>query len=246
PSLSLHTSQGVSLGDNVTLRCHLPQPASRVRLCQEERFLSCMYKHQVQNMAEFSFVSTSKEHAGTYRCQYQVSEEWGAWQKSDPVELVLTDHNSPPPSISLSWEGCVEMGSNVTLCVETRTNVTIQCRNKDNGTSLLLHKDGCSAPVQRQDPDGAGTASFLLFGVTLADSGTYRCSSRSRNFPFVSSPLGDSVTLEVTPTPTPSGSAELVSHGNLVLVVVRGCAAALIFGLGIFFVIDARRHWIHR
>ena len=206
-----------------------------------------MYKHQVQNTAEFSFVSTSKEHAGTYRCQYQVSEEWGAWQKSDPVELVLTgesvgdngwpwsmptglcliadpslhtDYNSPPPSISLSREGCVEMGSNVTLCVETRTNVTIQCRNKDNGTSLLLHKDGCSAPVQRQDPDGARTASFLLFGVTLADSGTYRCSSHSRNFPFVSSPLGDSVTLEVTPTPTPPGRfkppyfvAPSVTHG---------------------------------
>uniref|UniRef100_A0A669QTG2 Immunoglobulin-like beta-sandwich domain-containing protein n=1 Tax=Phasianus colchicus TaxID=9054 RepID=A0A669QTG2_PHACC len=146
---------------NVTLRCHLPQPVAWVRLCQEERFLSCI---------------TSKEHAGTYRCQYQVSEESGAWQKSDPVELVLTGES---------------VGDNGWPW----TNVTIQCRNKDNGTSLLLHKDGCSAPVQRQDPDGAGTASFLLFGVTLADSGTYRCSSRSRNFPFVSSPLGDSVTL---------------------------------------------------
>ncbi|XP_019467224.1 leukocyte immunoglobulin-like receptor subfamily A member 2, partial [Meleagris gallopavo] len=141
-----------------------------------------MYKHQVQNTAEFSFVSTSKEHAGTYRCQYQVSEEWGAWQKTDPVELVVTDSDLPPPAISLSQEGCVEMGTNVTLCVETRTNVTIQCRNKDKGTSFLLHKDGCSAPVQRQDPDGAGTASFTLLAVTLADSGTYRCSSRSRNF----------------------------------------------------------------
>uniref|UniRef100_A0A669QNG7 Immunoglobulin domain-containing protein n=1 Tax=Phasianus colchicus TaxID=9054 RepID=A0A669QNG7_PHACC len=205
PSLSQHPSQGVSLGDNVTLRCHLPQPVAWVRLCQEERFLSCMYKHQVQNTAEFSFVSTSKEHAGTYRCQYQSVGDNG-WPWSMPTRLCLiavpslrTDYNSPP------------MGTNVTLCVETRTNVTIQCRNKDNGTSLLLHKDGCSAPVQRQDPDGAGTASFLLFGVTLADSGTYRCSSHSRNFPFVSSPLGDSVTLEVTPTPTPPGAALLPS-----------------------------------
>ena len=94
PSLSLHPSQGVSLGDTVTLRCHLPQLAARVRLCQEERFISCMYKHQVQNTAEFSFVSTSKEHAGTYRCQYQVSEEWRAWQKTDPVELVVTGESA--------------------------------------------------------------------------------------------------------------------------------------------------------
>ncbi|XP_031413459.1 leukocyte immunoglobulin-like receptor subfamily A member 5, partial [Meleagris gallopavo] len=115
PSLSLHPSQGVSLGDTVTLRCHLPQLAARVRLCQEERFISCMYKHQVQNTAEFSFVSTSKEHAGTYRCQYQVSEEWGAWQKTDPVELVVTDSDLPPPAVSLRQEGCVEMGTNVTL-----------------------------------------------------------------------------------------------------------------------------------
>lgn len=201
------------------------------------------------------------------------------------VHSLRTDSDLPPPAVSLRQEGCVEMGTNVTLCVETRTNVTIQCRNKDKGTSFLLHKDGCSAPVQRQDPDGAGTASFTLLAVTLADSGTYRCSSRSRNFPFVSSPLGDSVTLEVTPTPTPPGRfkppyfvapavthgwqchlihpcagdagdehsqipapprAELVSHGNLVVAVLRGCAAALIFSLGIFFVIDARRLWIQR
>ena len=43
----------------------------------------------------------------------------------------------------------------------------------------------------------------------------------------------------------PTG-AELVSHGNLVVAVVRGCAAVLIFGLGVFFVIDARSLWIRR
>ena len=43
----------------------------------------------------------------------------------------------------------------------------------------------------------------------------------------------------------PTG-AELVSRGNLVVAVVRGCAAALIFALGVFFVIDARSLWIRR
>ena len=43
----------------------------------------------------------------------------------------------------------------------------------------------------------------------------------------------------------PTG-AELVSCGNLVVAVVRGCAAALIFGLGIFFVIGAQSLWIWR
>ena len=43
----------------------------------------------------------------------------------------------------------------------------------------------------------------------------------------------------------PTG-AELVSPGNLVVAVVRGCAAVFIFGLGVFFVIDARSLWIRR
>ena len=43
----------------------------------------------------------------------------------------------------------------------------------------------------------------------------------------------------------PTG-AEWVSRGNLVVAVVRGCAAVLIFALGVFFVIDARSLWIRR
>ena len=169
--------------------------------------------------------------------------------------------------------------------VEVGTNVTIQCCNQGYGGIIFLHKDGHSAPVQHQDPRGGGTATFILVAVTPADSGTYRCSYRPRGYPFVSSPLGDSMTLEVTPSPAPPGrylppfaypqyrpwvavsshpfpmevmlgmntpkylyptGAELVSRGNLVVAVVRGCAAALIFGLGVFFVIDARSLWIRR
>ncbi|XP_031467318.1 LOW QUALITY PROTEIN: killer cell immunoglobulin-like receptor 3DL1, partial [Phasianus colchicus] len=152
------------------------------------------------------------------------------------VHSPYADHSFPPPNISLHPEERVGTG----------TNVTIRCWNKDYGATFLLHKDGCSAPVQRQDPDDAGTASFTFFGVALADSGTYRCSSHPWHSPFLSSPLGDSVTLEVTPTPAPPG-AELVSHGNLVVAELRGCAAALVFALGIFFVIiDARSLWIRR
>ena len=78
----------------------------------------------------------------------------------------------------------------------TGTNVTIRCWNKDYGAAFLLHKDGHSAPIQRLVPDDVGAVSFTLFGVTPADSGTYRCSYHPKNYPFLSSPLGDSVTLE--------------------------------------------------
>ncbi|XP_031468132.1 osteoclast-associated immunoglobulin-like receptor, partial [Phasianus colchicus] len=158
PTLSLHPSQGVSLGDNVTLRCHLPQPAAWVWLYKDGRWIHSNYKYKVQDTAEFSFLNTNREHAGTYWCQYQESmlpEE----SKSDPVELVLTDHRFPPPSISLSPEECVETG----------TNVTIQCWNRDYGAAFLLHKDGSSAPIQHQDSNVVGTATVTIFGVTPAD-----------------------------------------------------------------------------
>ncbi|XP_021238931.1 leukocyte immunoglobulin-like receptor subfamily B member 3 [Numida meleagris] len=204
-----------------------------------------MYKYQVQNTAEFSFISTTREHTGTYRCYYWMSEPWETWEKSDPVELVVTDYHLAAPSISLCLDRCVEMGTNVTFCVETRTNVTILCRGKNDGSSLLLHKDGSSAPIQHQDPDGGSVATFTLFGVTLEDAGTYRCSYRSKNYPFVSSPLGNSVVLKVTPTPTPPG-ALAGPRWNLVVAVVGGCIAAIIFILVLFFLVAAHRRWIWR
>ena len=43
----------------------------------------------------------------------------------------------------------------------------------------------------------------------------------------------------------PTGD-ERRSHGNLVVAVVRGCAAALVFGLGLYSVLDVRHLWIQR
>ena len=197
PSLSLHPSQGVSLGDNVTLRCHLPQLAAWVRLYREGHLSYAKRKKKEQDAAEFSYVGTLREHAGRYRCQYSVSESAEVSVKSDPVELVLTgedtgdsgrlwvlptgpcpsaihcchaDRSFPPPGLSLHPKQCVEMG----------TNVTIRCWNKDYGATFLLHKDGSSDPLQRQDFSEGGTATFTLFGVTPADSGTYRCSYHTK------------------------------------------------------------------
>uniref|UniRef100_A0A8V0XQ64 Ig-like domain-containing protein n=1 Tax=Gallus gallus TaxID=9031 RepID=A0A8V0XQ64_CHICK len=240
PSLSLHPSQGVSLGGAVTLRCHLPRLAAWVELYQEGGWPYKKGKEKEKDAAEFSFVSTQREHAGRYRCQYRVSWSVGASEKSDPVELVLTgedtgdskwlwllptgpcpsaihychaDRSFPPPGISLHSEQCVGTG----------TNVTIRCRNKAYGTTFLLHKGGSSDPLQRQDFREGGTATFTLFGVTPADSGTYRCSYRPKGYPFISSPLGDSVTLEVTPTPAPPGGSQPTLTGVHLVQPMSGC-----------------------
>ena len=207
------------------MRCHLPQSAAQVELYQDGllRSYKDMDKHQV--MAEFSLVCVKLEDARKYWCQYRVLEPPGVSEKSVPIELVVTgegygasrwawafstgpcpisvislhsDHRYSPPIISISHEKTVEVG----------TNVTIQCCNQGYGGIIFLHKDGHSAPLQHQDPRGGGTATFTLFGVTPADSGTYRCSYHPKASLFVSSPLGDSVMLEVTPTPAPSGRSE--------------------------------------
>ncbi|XP_040549406.1 leukocyte immunoglobulin-like receptor subfamily B member 5 isoform X1 [Gallus gallus] len=237
PSLSLHPSQRVSLGNPVTLRCHLPRLAAWVWLYQEGGWSYNKGKKKEQDAAEFSFASTLREHAGRYRCQYRVSESAEVSVESDPVELVLTDLRYPPSRISLHPEQHVGTGTNVTIC----------CWNKDYGATFFLHKDGSSDPIQRQDSSGGDTATFTLFGVTPADSGTYRCSYRPWHYAFMSSPLGDSVMLEVTPTAAPPGAAGS-SHGNLVVAVVGGCTAAFVFILVliIIFLLSARRHRTQR
>eukprot|EP00076_Gallus_gallus_P036299 XP_025001837.1 immunoglobulin superfamily member 1-like [Gallus gallus] len=134
------------------------------------------------------------------------------------MELVVTDHSYPSPGISLSPKEHVEIG----------TNVSIQCSNQEYGASFLLHKDGHSAPIQQQDPNDGGTATFTLFGVTSADSGTYRCSYRIGGCCLLFSPLGDNVTLEVIPRPAipgVNGRSQQGPGGSS----VGGCAAAIVF-----------------
>ncbi|XP_021239023.1 immunoglobulin superfamily member 1-like [Numida meleagris] len=178
----------------------------------------CKDTDKEQDAVEFYLADIKQEDAVKYQCQYRVLEPPGTSEKSDPVALLVTDPSYPPPNISLSPEEHVEMG----------TNVTIRCWNKPYQGSTFLHKDGHSAPIQHQDPDGGGTATFTLFRVSPADSGTYRCSYRVGGCCLFFSPLGDNVTLEVIPTPALPGDNGGLSW-NPVSAVVGRCAAAIIF-----------------
>ncbi|XP_040399394.1 osteoclast-associated immunoglobulin-like receptor [Cygnus olor] len=232
PFLSLHPSNGVALGGNVTLRCHLPQPALWVLLCRNEVWILYQYSTGEQNTTEFFFGDVQREHAEKYQCQYKDKGTMKLSVLSDPVELVVTDASFPPPGTMLSPSGGVETG----------TNVTIQCW-ASHGATFLLHKDGCSPPSQRQDPQEQDMATFTLPGVTPADAGTYRCSYIPHGYPFLSSPLGDKVTLEVTPASGAPRGTEGGPRRTLVVAVRGGCAAtaALVFSLGLFFLLIARR-----
>ncbi|XP_040509949.1 LOW QUALITY PROTEIN: immunoglobulin superfamily member 1-like [Gallus gallus] len=190
--------------------------AAWVRLYQYQYATYIKQKDNVQEMAEFSLAGIKQVDAVRYQCQYQGLEQPGTSEKSDPVELVIT--GIPPPGISLSPEEHVEMG----------TNVTIRCWNNIYGVAFYLHKDGLSAPIQHQKHSVGGTATFTLFGVTPADSGTYRCSYRIVGFCLLFSPLGDNVTLEVIPRPAIPGDNGGASR-DLVAVVVGRWVAVIVF-----------------
>ncbi|XP_021238891.1 uncharacterized protein LOC110391379 isoform X5 [Numida meleagris] len=121
PSLSLHPSQGVSLGDNVTLRCHVPLPAARVRLYKDGCLSSEKNVDKVQDTAEFFLVDIKQEDAVKYWCQYQILEPLWTSNMSDPVELRVTVTPADSGTYRCSYRvgGCwflfSPLGNNVTL-----------------------------------------------------------------------------------------------------------------------------------
>ncbi|XP_021237413.1 T-cell-interacting, activating receptor on myeloid cells protein 1-like [Numida meleagris] len=91
PSLSLHPSQGVSLGDSVTLRCHVPRLVAWVQLYKEgERTFKMCKDTDEEDAVEFYLDDIKQEDAVKYQCQYRVLEPPGTSEKSDPVALLVT------------------------------------------------------------------------------------------------------------------------------------------------------------
>ncbi|POI18623.1 hypothetical protein CIB84_017632, partial [Bambusicola thoracicus] len=82
------------------------------------------------------------------------------------------------------------------------------------------------------------TADFSFAVTNLEDAGTYQCRYQVSE-PLWTSNQSDPVELVLT-------GARRRSHGNLVVAVLRGCAAVLVFSLGLYFVLDARSLWTRR
>ncbi|XP_062449002.1 leukocyte immunoglobulin-like receptor subfamily B member 5 isoform X2 [Rhea pennata] len=235
PSLSVHPSQEVAVGDTVTLRCQVPRPAPRVIVYKEGDGKYRQYQAEVKDVAEFSLEVSTRDFAGRYRCRYEIPELSWSLKTSDPVELVVLVFLSPGGRVG------------------TGTNVIIQCQST-YGATFILHKAGRSSPIQRKDPDIRGTATFVLPDVTPSDSGTYGCSYRPRGHPFISSHPRVEVTLEVGPgrpsmaphpltsTSTPRSmppGAKREPGWNVALVGGSAAALVIVLGLGVVFLIAA-------
>ncbi|NXJ04609.1 LRB3B protein, partial [Odontophorus gujanensis] len=107
PSLSLHPSQGVSLGDNVTLRCHVPRSPSRVYLYRDNSPRPYRSADTERGTIDFSLVNINSDDAVKYQCQYEISGSGQTSEKSDPVELVAIGEGSGDGD----WPWAVPTGS---------------------------------------------------------------------------------------------------------------------------------------
>ncbi|NXG39675.1 IGSF1 protein, partial [Dromaius novaehollandiae] len=183
PSLSLSPSHKLALGDRVTLQCHTPRQGGRATLHKEGVPYPLWYRDGVRGAAEFPITAARREDAGRYWCQYEMEGE--PPEESERVELVLRDPKYPRPHIFPSPGAVGVLG----------TRFTILC-NGGHGATFLLHREGSSAPIQRQAPRGH-TALFSIPHVSWVDSGTYSCSYRPRGKMFVSSYPSTFLELEV-------------------------------------------------
>ncbi|NWI10271.1 GPVI protein, partial [Crypturellus soui] len=132
PSLSLHPSQEVALGDTVTLRCRVSRPGVLVSIYKEGDGMRQWYRDSVGDMAEVHVDVSTRNFAGRYWCSCNISPL--PCTLSNPVELVVLDPSFLPPVMSLSPGGRVTRG----------TSVTISCQST-YGATFVLHKAGRSA-----------------------------------------------------------------------------------------------------
>ncbi|CAM2110167.1 unnamed protein product [Caretta caretta] len=90
PNISLHPSEGVTLGGAVTVRCECRCRGARVFLNKSGDPDARHATDSAGDLVEFPIHNVSRRDAGSYSCQY--STKWGppVWSEpSDPVELVV-------------------------------------------------------------------------------------------------------------------------------------------------------------
>ncbi|CAM5173449.1 unnamed protein product [Eretmochelys imbricata] len=92
PNISLHPSEGVTLGGAVTVRCECRCRGARVFLSKSGDPDARHATDSTGDLVEFPIHNVSRRDAGSYSCQY--STKWGppVWSEpSDPMELVVAE-----------------------------------------------------------------------------------------------------------------------------------------------------------
>ncbi|XP_052512329.1 putative killer cell immunoglobulin-like receptor like protein KIR3DP1 [Budorcas taxicolor] len=213
PSLSAWPSPVVSLGQNVTLRCHSGPPFVIFRLFK--RVGTSLHKIQEQHFNTFTLGPVTTEHAGSYTCS---GGDWSrfVWSDvSDPLPIMVTGV-STKPSISAHPGPLVHAGENVTL----------RCHSSLLFETFILHKKSSTGHFQRHRETftgGHARADFVIGPMTLASAGTYRCYGSLSRSPYEWSAPSDPVDIIITgqskkPSLSAHGGPTVRSGENVTLV----------------------------
>ncbi|XP_054850082.1 immunoglobulin superfamily member 1-like [Eublepharis macularius] len=186
PTIFLNPSEPVDLGGNVTIYCQTHFTIFSCYLLKDgnqtsQQLMGAYNPHR--SIAKFFISNASWEQTGRYTCCCH-NQLFVASECSDPVELLITDHALPRPSISLSPGRIAFLES----------NITIHCRGKGPIDKFYLHKTDYPSIAQSKEPDGE-MAIFPIMKVSQRDGGSYHCSYRPPSAPFNSSKISDDMEL---------------------------------------------------
>ncbi|XP_027833792.1 killer cell immunoglobulin-like receptor 2DL3 isoform X3 [Ovis aries] len=208
PSLSAWPSTMVSLGQTVTLQCHVRSPLKRFRLFKTDG--ARMHELHGNHFNNFTLGPVTREHAGSYTCSGFARSLPALSRHSDPLQIVVTGVFTKP-SISAHPSPLMLAGENVTL----------RCQSLLGFDKFILHQENSSWNFQRCGQmltGGQAPADFSIGPMTLASAGTYRCYGSFSHSPYVWSAPSDPVDIIISGVfPKPSISAHpgpLVREGQ--------------------------------
>ncbi|KAM9031517.1 leukocyte immunoglobulin-like receptor subfamily A member 5 [Sarcophilus harrisii] len=207
PSLSAENGSLGPLGRSVTLRCRGSPGAAEYFLekYQGSRYERIDSKLSQEDEVEFPISSMSLNDTGTYSCHYRTEYYWS--ERSEPLELVITDRYEPP-SLSAWPSSEVAEGQAVTL----------QCQSEKRYDRSALYKVGEQVTkAQAQLLAKGAQAYFFIPAVDSTHGGMYRCYSFQSHFPHEWSSPSDPLELRVTgtskdpPLPPSSGGTQALT-----------------------------------
>ncbi|KAI4534995.1 hypothetical protein MG293_015855 [Ovis ammon polii] len=208
PSLSAWPSTMVSLGQTVTLQCHVRSPLKRFRLFKTDG--ARMHELHGNHFNNFTLGPVTREHAGSYTCSGFARSLPALSRHSDPLQIVVTGVFTKP-SISAHPSPLMLAGENVTL----------RCQSLLWFDKFILHQENSSWNFQRGGQmltGGQAPVDFSIGPMTLASAGTYRCYGSFSHSPYVWSAPSDPVDIIISGVfPKPSISAHpgpLVREGQ--------------------------------
>ncbi|XP_053121500.1 leukocyte immunoglobulin-like receptor subfamily A member 1 isoform X2 [Hemicordylus capensis] len=207
PTISLHPTELVTLGGNVTIYCKSQDRAKNFYL---QKPGDQMIYHPMETngtLAKFSISSANFEHGGSYSCNYCLkSKPYVISQPSDLVELLITDPDLPRPNISLSPSRIALLGS----------NITIHCWVEVLIKTFYLYKTGDWMTLRSVKPDDGVMANFSINRVGSNHGGEYHCIYRPPSEFLISEPSNPMKLLILDPS-LPRPAISISSGGSVAL-----------------------------